>query len=297
MKITAKQFRVPGKAGFSTEGTEKDAENTENEPQVPRFADSARDDSLFPLPDVGDETEWGVEAVLGIAGEFAAETILLVEQPQNIKGNEEQEGGPDDKRAERDGNREPQQQSRRVHGMANGVIGPGGDHGLIRFDLNRARCKAIDREHPDDQEIRSQNHGLRQDLEPERDGTEEAARPAKAVVEAGEKNRQKRDQLHQPDGQRLFAPFFLGLHPALKELPIVLIVIDERGHGGRKRYRQQDPTLPESPRAGREEKQRDNQRKAERKTKENSCAEGHGGPPLRANLSGGEGRVCDGRQV
>src|SRR5229473_1667585 len=95
------------------------------------------------LPEEGEEAGAGAEAIVGIAGEVAAEHFFFVEEAEDDQGDDEKEARERPPGAKRRRREKQHKNCAKVHGMANEPIGPGGNDSLPFFDLDGARGETI----------------------------------------------------------------------------------------------------------------------------------------------------------
>src|SRR5260370_38372067 len=94
------------------------------------------------LPEEGEEARAGAEAVVGIAGEVAAEHFFFVKKTEDDQGDngEEREGPPG---AQRKGRKKQNEKSDEVHGIADKPVGTGGEDFVRSFELQVARGETV----------------------------------------------------------------------------------------------------------------------------------------------------------
>ena len=169
------------------------------------------------LPQQREEARASAEAVVGIAGEVAAEQFFLVEEAKHKKGNDEEETGQRPPRAQRQ-RREGEHENRaEVHGMPDEAIGSGRDHSVSFLDLDGAGGKAVFLHDPKGDERSGEDEDLGKNCQPKRD-----AGPAEAVIQAGDEQGRKGQPLDPANDGLLLADRFLGSQAALHELGIAL---------------------------------------------------------------------------
>src|SRR5579864_1228635 len=191
------------------------------------------------LPEEGNEAGAGAEAVFGIAGEVAAEHFFFVEEAEDDERDDEEKTRQRPPGAERE-RRENQHENRaEVHGMADEAIGSGGNDSLALLDLNGAGGEAVLLHHPKGEERAGEDEGFGKNREPKRD-----ARPAEAMIQAGDEDRREGNPLGPAKDGFLRADGFLGAQAALHQLGIALEEI-RRGKGhGEEQQRHKRPGLP-----------------------------------------------------
>jgi len=133
------------------------------------------------LPEEGEETGAGAEAVVGIAGEVAAEHFFLVEEAEHDQRNDEEEARQRPPRAKRERREKQHENGAEVHGMADEPIGSGGDDFLPFFDLDDARGETVFLHDPKGDQQADEYQDLGKNRQPKRD-----ARPAETVIQAGD---------------------------------------------------------------------------------------------------------------
>ena len=133
------------------------------------------------LPEEGEEAGAGTEAVVGIAGEVAAEHFFLVEEAEDDQGDNGVETRQRPPGAKRERREEQHENGAEVHGMANEPIGSRGDDFLPFFDLDDARGETILFHDPKGDQQADEYQDLGKNRQPKRD-----ARPAETVIQAGD---------------------------------------------------------------------------------------------------------------
>src|SRR6266481_596150 len=133
------------------------------------------------LPEEGEEAGAGAEAVVGIAGEVAAEHFFFVEEAEDDQRDDEEEARQRPPGAKRKGREEQHENSAEVHGMADEPVGSRGNDFLPFFDLNGAGGETVLFHHPERDEIAGEHEELGKNRQPKRD-----ARPAETVIQSGD---------------------------------------------------------------------------------------------------------------
>src|SRR2546422_2843020 len=132
------------------------------------------------LPQEGEEAGAGAEAVVGIAGEVAAEHFFFVEEAEDDQRDDEEEARERPTGAKRKRREEQHENGAEVHGMADEPVGSRGDDSLPFFDLDSARGETVLLHDPKGDEVAGEDEELGKNRQPKRD-----ARPAEAVIESG----------------------------------------------------------------------------------------------------------------
>src|SRR5215472_14243655 len=95
------------------------------------------------LPEEGDEAGAGAEAVVGVAGEVAAEQFFLVEVAKDEERDDEKETRERPPRAQRERREDEHENRAEVHGLPGEAIEPSRDHSVSFFDLHGAGWKEV----------------------------------------------------------------------------------------------------------------------------------------------------------
>src|SRR6266568_4443949 len=133
------------------------------------------------LPEEGEEAGAGAEAVVGIAGEVAAQHYFLVEEAEDDQGDNGEEARERPPGAKRERREEQHENGAEVHGMADEPIGSRGDDSLPFFDLDDARGETVFLHDPKGDQQADEYQDLGKNRQPKRD-----ARPAETVIQAGD---------------------------------------------------------------------------------------------------------------
>src|SRR5258708_26165443 len=112
------------------------------------------------LPEEGQEAGAGAEAVVGIAGEVAAEHFFFVEETEDDQRDGEKETWQRPPGAKRQRREEQHENSAEVHGMADQPIGAPGDDFLPFPDSDCARGETILFQYPKGDQIAGEDHEL-----------------------------------------------------------------------------------------------------------------------------------------
>src|SRR5229473_4529141 len=131
------------------------------------------------LPEEGEEAGAGAEAVVGIAGEVAAEHFFFVEEAEDDQRNDEEEARERPPGAKRQRREEQHENGAKVHGMADEPIGSRGYDSLPFFDLHGARGETVLLHDPKSDQIAGENEELGKNRQPKRD-----ARPAETIIQS-----------------------------------------------------------------------------------------------------------------
>ncbi len=227
------------------------------------------------LPEEGQEAGTGAEAVVGIAGEVAAKHFFFVEEAEDDQRNDEVEAWERPPGAERRRQEEQHENGAEVHGMADEAIGSGGDDALPFFDLNGARGETVLLHDPKRHQIAGEDEELGKNRQPKRD-----ARPAETVIQSGDQQGPKENQLSPSNEGFLLADLFLCAQAALHQLGIALHEIN-RGHRHREEQDgHEDPSLPIAERTGGNEKEHSDENDGDKGAEEEPGLEtariGHG---------------------
>jgi len=122
------------------------------------------------LPKEGEEAGAGAEAVVGIAGEVAAEHFFFVEEAEDDQGDNSEETRERPPGAERKRSEKQHENGAEVHGMADEAVGPGGDDALPFFDLDGARGETVFLHDPKGDQVAGEDKELGKNLQPEQNG-------------------------------------------------------------------------------------------------------------------------------
>ena len=227
------------------------------------------------LPDKGEEAGAGAEAVVGVAGEVAAEHFLFMEEAEDDQRDDEEEARKRPPGAKRKGSEEQHENSTEVHGMADEPIGSRGNDFLPFFDLDGARGETVLFHDPKRDEIADEYEELGENRQPKRD-----ARPPETVIQSGEQQGRKENQLRPANDGFLLADLFLGAQPALNQLGIALHEINRGNRHGEEQDGHEDPSLPIVERTGGDEKKYSDENDGDERAEDDSCREtarsGHG---------------------
>jgi hypothetical protein len=229
---------------------------------------SPRRAALRELPEEGEEAGAGAEAVVGIAGEVAAEHFFFVEEAEDDQRDGEEETGERPPRAERRRHEEQHENSAEVHGMADQPVGSSGDDALPFFDLDGARSETVFFHDPKGDQIAGEYEELGKNRQPKRN-----ARPAETVIQSGEQQGRKDNQLGPSNDAFLLADLFLCTQPALNQLGIALHEIHRGNRHGKEQDGHEDPSLPIAERTGGDEKKYSDENNGDEGTNEEPCRE------------------------
>ncbi len=133
------------------------------------------------LPEEGEEAGAGAEAVVGIAGEVAAEHSFFVEEAEDDQGDNGEEARERPPGAKRKRSEEQHENGAEVHGMADEPIRSRGDDLLPFFDLDDARGETVFLHDPKGDQQADEYQELGKNRQPKRN-----ARPAETVIQAGD---------------------------------------------------------------------------------------------------------------
>ena len=133
------------------------------------------------LPEEREEAGAGAEAVLGIAGEVAAEHFFFVEEAEDDQRDGEEEARQRPPRAKRQRREEEHENGAEIHGMADQPVGSSGNDSLPFFDLDGARSETVLLHDPKGDQIADEDEELGKNRQPKRD-----ARPAETVIQSGD---------------------------------------------------------------------------------------------------------------
>src|SRR6266851_1004293 len=220
------------------------------------------------LPEEGEEAGAGAEAVVGIAGEVAAEHFFLVEEAEDDQRNDEEEAWQRPPGAKRERREEQHENGAEVHGMADETIGSRGDDSLPFFDLDDARGETILFHDPKGDQQADEYQDLGKNRQPKRD-----ARPAETVIQAGDQQGPKDNHLCPANDGFLLGDLFLCAQPALHQLGIALQEINRGNRHGEEQQSHEDPSLPIPERNGGEEKKHGDENDREKRAEDESCLE------------------------
>src|SRR5260370_1932217 len=223
------------------------------------------------LAEEGEEARAGAEAVVGIAGEVAAEHFFFVKKTEDDQGDngEEREGPPG---AQRKGRKKQHENSAEVHGMADEPVGSGGDDFLRFFDLDGARGETVLFHDPKGDQIAGENDELGKNRQPKRD-----ARPAETVIQSGNRRGRKSNHLCPANDGFLLADLFLCAQPALYQLGIALQEISRGNRHGEKQDGDENPARRRSARTGGNEKKHSDENDGEEAAEKEARPETAGG--------------------
>ncbi len=191
------------------------------------------------LPQEGEEAGARAEAVVGIAGEVAAEHFFFVEEAEDDQGNDEEEAWERPPGAKRERREEQHENGAEVHGMADEPVGSRGDDSLPFFDLDGARSETILLHDPEGDQITGEYEELGENCQPKRD-----ARPAEAVIESGNHQGREHNPLGPSNDGFLLADLFLCAQAAFDQLGIALQKINRSNRHGQEQDGHEDPSLP-----------------------------------------------------
>src|SRR5258708_3357281 len=191
------------------------------------------------LPDKGEEAGAGAEAVVGIAGEVAAEHFFFVEEAEDDQRDDEEETRQRPPGAKRKGREEQHENCAEVHGRADEPVGSRGNDFLPFFDLDSARGETVLFHDPKGDQIPGEDEELGKNRQPKRD-----ARPTETVIQSGEQQGRKDNQLCPSNDGFLLADLFLCAQPALHQLGIAVHEIDRGNRHGEEQDGHEDPALP-----------------------------------------------------
>ncbi len=121
-----------------------------------------------------------MQAIVGIAGEVAAEHFFFVEEAEDNQRDDEEEARQRPPGAKRRRSEEQHEDSAEVHGMADEAIRSAGDDALPFFDLDGARGKTIFFHDPKGDQIAGEDEELGKNRQPKRD-----ARPGETEIQSG----------------------------------------------------------------------------------------------------------------
>src|SRR6266571_927412 len=200
-------------------------------------------------PEEGEEAGTGAEAVVGIAGEVAAQHFFLVEEAEHDQGDNGEEARERPPGAKRERREEQHENGAEVHGMANEPIGSGGDDFLPFFDLDDARGETILFHDPKGDQQADEYPDLGENRKPKR-----KARPAETVIQAGDQQGPKDNPLGPANDGFLLGDLFLCSQPALDQSGIALQEINRGNRHGEEQQSHEDPSLPVPERTGGKEK-------------------------------------------
>jgi len=201
------------------------------------------------LPEEGEEAGAGTEAVVGIAGEVAAEHFFFVEEAKDDQGDNGVETRQRPPRAKRKGRKEQHENRAEVHGMADEPVGSRRDDSLPFFDLDSARGETVLFHHPKGDQVAGEDEDLGENRQPKRD-----TRPGEAEIQSGNRCGPKGKQLGPANDGFLLADLFLSAQPALDQLGIALQEISRGNRHGKKQDGDENPALPIPERASGDEK-------------------------------------------
>ncbi len=117
----------------------------------------------------GEEAVAGAEAVVGIAGEVAAQHFFFVEETEHNQRDDEEEARQRALGAKRQRREEQHQNGTEIHGMADEPIRSRGDDSLPFFDLDGARGETILFHDPKGDQIAGEYEELGKNRRPKRD--------------------------------------------------------------------------------------------------------------------------------
>src|SRR5215470_6591282 len=109
-------------------------------PGAPRSGLESSSDSR--LPEEGEKAGARAEAVVGIAGEVAAQQFFFVEEAQHEEWDDDEETRERPPGAQRQRREDGHENRAEVHGMPDEAIGSGGDDPVPLLDLDGAGGKA-----------------------------------------------------------------------------------------------------------------------------------------------------------
>src|SRR5258708_19777070 len=112
------------------------------------------------LREEGEEAGAGAEAVVGIAGEVAAEHFFFVEEAEHDQRDDEEEARQRPPGAKRKRSEEQHENGAEVHGMADEPIGSSGNDFLSFFDLDVARGETVPFHNPNRDQIPAETTNL-----------------------------------------------------------------------------------------------------------------------------------------
>src|SRR6266849_2239593 len=156
------------------------------------------------LPEQREKAGPGTEAVVGIAREVAAEHLFFVEEAEDDQRDDSEEAWKRPPGAKRKRREEQHENTAEVHGMADEPIGSRGDDFLPFFDLDGARGETILFHDPKRNQIAGGDEDLGKYRQPKRD-----ARPAEAVIQPGNQQGPKENQLGPFNDGFLLADLFI----------------------------------------------------------------------------------------
>src|SRR5437899_7448268 len=201
------------------------------------------------LPQEGEEAGAGAEAVVGIAGEVAAEHFFFVEEAEDDQGDDEEEARERPTGAKRKRREEQHENSAEVHWMADEPIGSGGDDSLPFFDLDGARSETILLHDPEGEQITGEYEELGENCQPKRD-----ERPTETVVQSRNHQGREDNPLGPANDGFLLGDLFLCAQTALDQLRIALQKINRSNRHRDEQDGHKDPSLPIAERTGGDEK-------------------------------------------
>src|SRR5258708_21717434 len=197
----------------------------------------------------GEEAGTGAEAVVGIAGEVAAEHFFFVEEAKHDQRDDEEKARQRQPGAKRQRSEEQHEDSAEVHGMADEPIRSGGDDSLSFLDLNGARSEAVFLHDPKGDHITREDEELGKNGQPKRD-----ARPAETEIQSGNRQGREENPLGPANDGLLLADLFFCAQAALDQLGIALQEINRSDRHGDEQDGHKDPGLPIPGRTSRNEK-------------------------------------------
>jgi len=173
-------------------------------------------------PHVRDQPKSRLQAIFAIPGQLLRQKLLFMEQPEDIKRQQQcvRRQGDVGSQGQRHG--EKHHHAPRIHGMAHQSVWATGDHSLPGFDLNYARSEAVYPDHPEDDQQPAHDEPVAQHRKPRRH-----ARPPQAVVQSGQKQNHEKCRLKPLNHASLLAELLFTPHSSFQQLPIMSIKVDE----------------------------------------------------------------------